>query len=305
VGTTDTLLAQRLLRALDAENVEYLVLHNGSDIAKGEPISDVDTIVRCEPWHAIRKLIDREASHGLSLVMTWEYDFGALTSFWMSADGSDGVQLDLLRDPHGRGRYGFLTERAFRYANRSEWPPRLAQSAMLEYLLSKRIAKGDIGRASRIADDLKALGPPTSFELLNSRCRRICAKAISGQLPKAGYRHYAKWRSRASLLGLRRLTRPTGIVVSVPTADGRSLHELKNRFSAVLARVAISGDRGVKQVLRRWWLTRTPALIIASCQEPVVDKLSVSALDLNDVSKIIVGAMEETTRARPQLRASW
>jgi hypothetical protein len=297
VGTTDTALAQRLLRALDAKNVEYLVLHNASDIAKGEPISDVDAIVKCKPWHALRELVDNEAEHGLSLVMTWEYDFGALTSFWMSADASDGVQLDLLRDPLGRGRYGFLTERAFSHANKSEWPPRLAQRASLVYLLSKRIAKGDLARARHLAGALIALDARPNLDLLNSRCRRVCDKAINGKLPRKSYRHYAMWRSRASLLGLKRLALATGIVVPVPETDAGTLEQLRNRFSPVLAHVAISDD-GVEQALRRWWLARTPTLIMTPRQQPAVDRLSASSLDLRELSGNIVRAMAETMKAR-------
>jgi hypothetical protein len=294
MGTTDTLLAQRLLRVLDAHNVEYLVLHNAPDIANGKPISDVDTIVRCKPWRVVAQLLDEESRHGLSLVMTWEYDFGALTSFWMSADGSDGVQLDLLEDADGRGRYGFRTERAFSFADTSEWPPRLSRPAMLVYLLSKRIAKGDLDRADGVARELNDLGRPYHLELLSPRCRWLSARAINGHFPTSRYRHFVKWRSRASLLGIRRLARPTGITVSVPAADEKALMHICNRFSAVLARVSLVADQRAGEALRRWWLTRGPVLIIRSIRAPA----SSSALSIQELSASIVRAMEETTRAR-------
>jgi hypothetical protein len=246
----------------------------------------------------IAKLIDAESRHGLSLVMTWEYDLGALTSFWMSKDGSDGVQLDLLEDPHGRGRYGFRTERAFRFADTTEWPPRLSGPAMLVYLLSKRIAKGDFDRADGIIRELNAVSCFQDLGLLSRRVRRLIARAISGNFPSSRYRQYLKWRNRASVLGIRRLAKPTGIVVSVPATDENTLRHICNRFSLVLVRVSLSAGKGAPQVLHRWWLIRGPALIIRSFQASA----SASLLSTQEVSEFIVQAMAETTRARASNR---
>lgn len=294
MGTTDTVLAQRLLHILDTRDVEYLVLHNASDIAEGRPISDVDTIVKCQPWKVIAKLLEEQSNLGLSLVMTWEYDFGALTSFWMSSDGSNGVQLDLLKDSDGRGRYGLRTDRAFHFADTSEWPPRLSRPAMLVYLLSKRIAKGDIDRARDVVRELHAIDCSNDLNLLSHRCQRLYSRAINGQFPRIGYRHYVKWRSRVSLLGLKRLVRSTGITVQVPTQDEDALTRLYNRFSAVLARVSLSKNNGARSVLRQWWLTRGPVLVIRSSGKSA----GVSPYTSHDFSASIVQEMEQATRAR-------
>jgi hypothetical protein len=298
MGTTDTRLAQRLLRVLDSQNVEYLVLHNACDIALGRPISDIDTIVRCKPWQVIEKLLNEESKHGLSLVMTWEYDFGALTSFWMSRDGSNGVQLDLLEDSQGRGRYGFRTEQAFGFADTSEWPPRLSRPAMLVYLLSKRIAKGDRDRAVGVVRELNAMERRHNLELLSPRCRRLSARAINGHFPSSRYQHFVKWRSRVSLLGIKRLVHPTGIAVCVSARDVKAVRDVYSQFSAVLARVSLSTNNRTGEALRCWWLTRGPVLIIRS-PPPRLPEL---APNIQELSASIVRAMEETTRARVRTR---
>jgi len=175
VAITRGNLACLLLDTLASTGVRYAVLHGEDRIADGRAESDVDVAVGAPPHQVVRSLAPLLAASGLSLGLVWPYDVCALTSIWLVPPAPDGVQLDLLCDPDGQGKYGVRTDVLLQRRIRGRCWWRLDGPTERLYLLSKRAEKRDRPGTLRLLD----LGP----------AHRQALVALSGQV-------LADWRQR-------------------------------------------------------------------------------------------------------------
>lgn len=105
-------------------------------------ISDVDVAVDTDPIDVIRAARPAWARIGLTPILAWPYDIGGtLTVFLATMDGTEGVQLDMLFDREGVGRYGVRSEGLVDSAIAGAIPE-VSEPARLTYLWRKRVVKG-------------------------------------------------------------------------------------------------------------------------------------------------------------------
>lgn len=248
MGSTNPQIGVQLLGAMSNAGVEYALLHNAGDLLRDGHFSDIDVAVAESPFAVIRKLQDAERRHCLTLAMIWQYDVNSFTTFWLSTKSTDGIQLDLLCDPHGRGSYGLQTGIAIAaYSERFGTDLRaLCSEARLVYLLSKRLAKGDLARAYNALESLASFNPPTELrslmtDLLSQRRMRAIFRQLRSPThvtPTAARR--AQQLRRIGIRSVWRTVVPTGSIVNLPYLPDDRLFELKSSLARIFPRVAIS-----------------------------------------------------------------
>ncbi|HEY0889041.1 MAG TPA: hypothetical protein VGE38_05455 [Nocardioides sp.] len=267
MGTTDTRLARRLLESLDALEVDYAVLHSAARVAELQTISDIDLLVDDEPANVIRRLKVAVDSCELAHVLTWRYDTGALTTFWMTPGLADGVQLDLIRDPEGSGRYGVRTvDLADAFRIDAPWPRHLTERGTAHYLFAKRLVKGDVRRWEEAAHILRT-GGGIDLALFAPRRQRVYRRAYEGRFPGRAFRVQVLARQRLSHNGTRRLVRRTGEVVEVSgRLDQEARRFLEERVRPVVPQIVFLRRR--PGALRRWSLTRRPRIVVVEVGGP-------------------------------------
>lgn len=269
VGTTNTLLARRLLEEIEALGVAFSVLHNAEVIEQLGSISDVDILVNADPSEIIEKLTMTIDADELALVLRWRYDTGALTTFWMTPGLEDGVQLDLMHDPRGKGRYGVRTSTLHeRHHQEDAWPPRLSERGSALYVFSKRLVKGDHSRWQQAVGVLTTSGGLDLSVYVRSRRRRY-ARAYDGDFPGRGFRVGVSLRQRVSRNGWGRLFRRTGAVVEMP---GKLDQAVRDQVTAMITPViphAVVVDSRPGPI-RCWWLTRRPRIVVIDGSGPAM-----------------------------------
>lgn len=199
-----------------------------------DPLSDVD-VVSLEPASVVLSaLVDALSPDHLCLVMHWEYDRGGLTSFWVDPSGLRGVQLDILHDPAGRGRYGLRTEEALRGAVRGSRYQKLNDADRLCYLAVKRYRKGDTDEVARIAQTIRQTPLGAQGGSLSRRGKSALTRALRGQVMGGLAKRLQRSSEYASGRAIRRLRYPVGVVVVLEGSHVAELRELASKVSRVL-----------------------------------------------------------------------
>jgi predicted nucleotidyltransferase len=158
MGTTSSEAAEACLRALDASGVEFALLHGERRLAHGEVESDLDLVVDRAPMAVIRAALEQLHRADLHPIVAWTYDIGGTaTVFLVTSDAREGVQLDLLHDPDGRGRYGVRSMGALGRAVRGEKWPTLTHVDGLVYVARKRQVKAQGERFAAAVQQLNEL----------------------------------------------------------------------------------------------------------------------------------------------------
>lgn len=198
MATTNPILAGRVLDALVAASVPFVVLHGESRIAMAMPLSDVDVAVDISPEQLIIAAIPEWAAVDLHPVQVCPYDVGGTSVFLATSDASDGVQLDLLHDPDGYGRLGVRTSRLVdRAYDGCKWP-RLPRREEATYLLAKRLLKGQQQAAMKLRAELLEAGGPA--DILSSARRNFSRRG--GRIAKRVIDPVGFWLdTRASTAG--------------------------------------------------------------------------------------------------------
>ncbi len=154
MGTTSADLAMRVLDELERVEPRFVVLHGEAALSRGEATSDVDVAIGRDPVDVVADLSELLAENGVAPIMLWPYDRNSLTIFWSDGDGDRGVQLDLVCDPEGQGRYGFRTGELIARAGRGERWPRLDAADELLYLIRKRQVKRNEAETVRLLSSM-------------------------------------------------------------------------------------------------------------------------------------------------------
>jgi hypothetical protein len=221
MATTSPAVARTAVDALLERGVPFAFLHGEDELARGEPISDVDLVLGVPAETAIRASAPAWADAGLLPVVLWPYDLGGNTLFLANADASEGVQLDFMHDRFGHGRLRLRSDALLQGAARGDRWPRVAERQELTYLLAKRRWKGQRDRAVSIAEHLERYGGPDPQTAHQRR------------------RHHPARAGRA----LQRLRQPIGFWADVLPAPAPAVAERFGRF--LVRSVTISGPRQV------------------------------------------------------------
>ena len=173
--TTSGELARVCLAGLTEAGVRFAVLH-GYEHLETDRISDVDIVVGQDPRVVIREAEGSWRERGLVPIIMWPYDIGAtVTLFLATRDANDGVQLDMLYDPEGIGRYGVRSNVLLRYVEERPLAPVVERAARLLYLWQKRTAKDQAERLDSLRQEAIGIDP----DRLESMSREITGSASS------------------------------------------------------------------------------------------------------------------------------
>ncbi|MGH8950712.1 MAG: hypothetical protein ACRDX9_04745, partial [Acidimicrobiia bacterium] len=137
MATTSSDAAFEAVAALEEAEVRFAVLHGEGELARREVDSDID-IVSDRPVHELVRASARHwAAAGLYPMIVWPYDVGGTGSVFLATqDAQQGVQLDLLHDPSGRGRYGARSDRLLSVSRPGSRFTTVAPGEQMAYLLA-------------------------------------------------------------------------------------------------------------------------------------------------------------------------
>lgn len=269
--TTSGELARVCLAGLMEAGVRFAVLH-GYEQLETDRISDIDVVVAQDPRAVIRETERYWREAGLVPIIVWPYDIGATVALFLTTrDAREGVQLDMLYDPEGIGRYGVRSDVLLRFVEERPLAPVVDQAARLLYLWQKRTAKDEIDRLDSLRREAIGIGR----DRLESMSREITgsvssARGLIGSEIVTSPRRRPAVMARLSRL-VKRLRRPTGAWVHVRLDEVGS--ELAGRLSRHLV-IVRSGN--LPPLLRQalWYLVDVapvryrPGIFISVGQQP-------------------------------------
>lgn len=184
MATTNARLAVAAIDAMRSSGVTFALLH-GAERFSEERLSDVDVVTDRDATSVISASTAGWLERGLRPVVSSRYALGG-TSVWLSTrNASDGVQLDLMFDPRGRGPYGLKSHELLATAAEGEDGFRqISPEATLLYVWRKRSDKGQQDRLRELREGRKTFdrsGLLALSEALTGSPRT--AREILGELP--------------------------------------------------------------------------------------------------------------------------
>jgi hypothetical protein len=211
--------------AIQGTGVRHAILHGEGDLVRREVDSDVDIVADRAVHAVVRSVAGHWKDLGLYPVIVWPYDPGGTGSIFLTTlDARVGVQLDILYDPEGRGRYGVKSDLLLNGALAGDQFTTVAPSQRAAYLLAKRLGKGQTSEARRMMD----LVPPAGVDLdvLRSDIADLVRAYMEGGSSPTG------WQRRPSAgLFLTRLRNPVGAWVELEADDSHVVAaEVISRF---------------------------------------------------------------------------
>jgi hypothetical protein len=226
VATTDRPTAESALDTLHRVGVSFAILHGfapGSD-----PNSDVDVVVDRHPREVLALSRQEWAKEGLRPIAFWRYDIGGAAAIFLATpDASRGVQLDLLYDPKGAGKYRVRSSLLLETSHLRDGWPRVSEQASLIYLWQKRIAKGQAERLVELAEQLARHDAEEMDRLAVELTGRALGRREAGRMV-AGIR--TTW-AHMTRIG-ERLRHPAGYWAHCE--DSEVAHEVAWRFRRIL-----------------------------------------------------------------------
>jgi hypothetical protein len=236
VPTTSALTASVALDGLRAAGIDFAILHKESDLSEGRTPTDVDLVVDRPSALAVLGARRHWEQDGLFPIVLWPYDLGTLTVFLVNETADEGVQLDLMFDPEGRGRYAVRTPELLARSRPGRTWPTLAPDDELLYRLRKRLCKKQFAAVSEIVAEVQSRGRPAEArceELFTPAAARGLRRVIAGSAQGRSVR-VGRAMSSSVRIG-RRLRNPIGMWVHVEGDDARRCAEaLAQRFDRVL-----------------------------------------------------------------------
>ncbi len=213
MGTTSVPALWRVIAALKATGCDFALLHGADALDDGLIESDLDIMIARPPSPVLAAMEPVLRASGLMLIFVWESDGGTVNTFWWSSGDNAGCQVDMLYDPGGSNRFGFKTNGAWAYVDRRSNPPRLNEIGVSNYLLGKRLAKGQATEY----EHLRACTGLVAADLFATRARLAMRLPPSRRFVR-WYGATTRWRSRLIRLNAR-LRRPQGAVVHLSISD--------------------------------------------------------------------------------------
>lgn len=284
-------------------------MHGEAQLAEGGSISDLDLAVDERPGGLLRRALPDLHHVGLHTIALWPYDVAdTLTAFLSDRDAGRGVQIDLLSDPEGQGKYGVRSSAVFHKTTLGRSWPTVSATCELLYSLRKRQVKGQVDRVEDLVAQAQRLPrfelESVAGEIFSARVQRRVLRLIDvfPQWVEPGAP--PAYRRRRAVQLLRRLHLPVGYWVEIIGLDDAAAlaKALADRFGKFLPHSGVSArpdrlDKGASWFMRqvasvRWrpglfvsWTERRPGWLPPD--------LTIEPEHLNDASERIVTAMEE------------
>ena len=255
---TDPSFPIRFLDILETSGVGFVVLHREAELGKDSLGSDLDLTVDVPADEVVRRTAGALKEVGLIPVIRWPYDIGGAVTFFLSSEtGDEGMQVDLLHDPRGRGRYGVRTDELLKRAVMGKRYPVPHPLDEHLYLVHKRWCKG---QTSALGVELEKLRDEADIDDAHDRVLDLFALQAAGSLqllldgrsPKPSG---AMSRFRQLPRQLRRVVSPIGYWVEIvgPKSEGQKLTEdLRSRFEGWVIHLN-TGERPSGLAGYRWW----------------------------------------------------
>ncbi len=258
MATNSPELGVALLDALAATDVAFAVFHNERGIAANEVYSDLDLVVDRDPNLVVHALGSALAALGLSVVARTNYDHCAIGYFLVDPAATRSLQLDLVHDPRGRGKFGIRTDIALAAARQGERWMTLSEIDEVVYLLFKRHLKQDQSRFREV----KARGPSIGTAQIEERARTLLTRrsrrALNATL-KTGLARSIRTRDLSYHLRTvsryaRRVARPAGFWLHVEDSTPELSEALAHRFATALPISRSIGTVPDNPRRTSWWL---------------------------------------------------
>jgi hypothetical protein len=155
--TTSGHVARLCLAGLREAGVQFAVLHDYARL-ESDRISDVDVVVGQDPRTVIRATERIWRASGLLPIILWPYDIGGTaTLFIATSDAIEGVQLDMMYDPAGIGRYRVRSDILLQFVEERPLAPVVDDAARVIYLWQKRTAKTQSERLEQLRRDAREI----------------------------------------------------------------------------------------------------------------------------------------------------
>jgi hypothetical protein len=278
VATTSSRLANDVLTALTEAGVRLSVLHGEEDLVAGDVGSDVDLVVEAPLADALdATLLEGLRERGMFPVIHWPYDVaGAATVFFTNDDASEGVQIDTLCDPEGRGKFGVRTDVLLARTEPGKAWPRVDPLYSLLYQLRKRHWKR---QQERIPPLVARLGTH-SLEAVSAAAAEMFVDPdtvlalAAGSDPTRLPRESTTYPARNLVRRLSRLVSPIGAWVEFSGPGSTKAADLAvERFARFLP-IAARANRPAKLAAPAWWLRQVapvrwrPGLVAGVAHQP-------------------------------------
>lgn len=307
MGTTNAELAVRVLDQLGLVEPRFVVLHGEPELSRGVARSDVDIAVAGDPRSIAWSLAEVLALSGMVPIMLWPYDRNSLTVFLSDLTGDGGVQLDLVCDPSGRGRYGFCTDALIDRAVPGErWPCLNADDETL-YLIRKRQVKRDTDEVARLLGSVSADSTPT----LIARAREAFSPPASDHLAQMlstgrftdpeGAAFDRRFRNIVANSGFYRdrLRQTVGAWVSVSGAPAGRIDEALEPMRGLLPSVEVGGPlRWRRQADLHRMRARLLVTTDGESADPRADVTVDGSMSMSELRSGIVAGMARVQRER-------
>jgi hypothetical protein len=312
VATTDSRLAAAAIGALDRTGVSYAVLHGQERLgaSESEQAGDTDLVVDRPPRAALAAARTELEHVGLTFVLLWYYDIGGTATVFLTDDlGTHGVQLDLLFDPAGVGRYRLSSTRMLGYRQSWRGTHVVAPEAQVVYLWRKRSAKE---QAQRLAD-LRQQAETLDREALRRCALDLMGTSLAADEILAGRPARTSWPSarRIALHGHRvvtRLRQPAGFWLHLTDGSEHEALPLQERFGALFPHATVLAPRGgrrrsVRPAARAAWARLRPGLVITYGPLRALpgvrpdSAIAVAGRSPDETARLLVSAMAERLRS--------
>ncbi len=251
MATSSALFARSAIEAVWEVCPSAALLHGIERVAGNDQLSDLDVATDLMNPKTRVQLLSALAMRDLLPVVVWPYDTGAATVMLATTGLQEGVQLDLLQTPSGRGKYGIRTGVALANAVNLEWGRSLSPVDTWLYQLRKRILKNQHTVVAQLLDCPPAIQSELHRridELFVPRHAAVVHQVLDGAL--AGNVR-TPLLSELTRLG-RRLARPAGLSVHVRGGE-ENVAELVgrlNRFMPLTAAWPAQSLRGHERLSR-------------------------------------------------------
>lgn len=305
MATTDARLAMASLEAMRSAGVPFALLHGYERLQRGR-VSDLDIVVDEDPYLILLRVASQWASHGMVPVVLWPHDIGGSACVFLSTrDASEGVQLDLLYDQRGVGRYRLKSHALLAAADITQALPVVSHTASLIYQWQKRTVKrqtAQLQELTQLATTVEATALLAASEAITGS-PTAARNMIEGRMTRDAHR--LSRPAERSIRLARRLMRPVGVWAHATEAAVGA--QLASRFSRFLVYAETQPSPSAARQ-PAWWATSImpirlrPGVFVSTGQLPRwgTPDVLLGTLPVDAAAHRLVAAM--TTRLQPPRR---
>jgi hypothetical protein len=232
-----------VLESLHDAGVQFALLQSSAALRSSDPTGDIDVVVDTPPATGLRRAQSALNSQRISLVSLWPYDVGGTaTAFFLTEDGEEGAQVDMLHDPQGLGHYSVRSSELLATTDGDSLFPAVSEPELSVYLFSKRTRKQQPQALEAVRGELSALPKGRLSEVVERLVTsQTLATSILGDAPSqiTTKAKYQVGRGQLARIAGRLIT-PIGYWVHLPGNHQDMAHSMAQRFGRVLVRNSVS-----------------------------------------------------------------